>query len=277
MPLEELKDAGPRKAGGEAEMTPLARSDTFRFACHPGVPCFTECCRNLNLVLAPYDLLRLKKALRVGSKELLSLYTDQKPGNAPPMPMVYLRMAQNEERSCPFVTPEGCTIYEDRPTPCRLYPVGRGAGRDKTQMFFTIKEPHCRGFEESRGWTLDEWVADQGLKRYTFMNDLWTEVVMDRRFPRMMSETPKKYQMFFLASYSLDMFREFVFGSRFLEMFSFPEELVEPWREDDDALLVLAMKWLRFSILGEMSLDIRDEVARARKALLGMPMKGGPV
>ncbi len=38
-----------------------------------------------------------------------------------------LKMLDDKERSCPFVTPEGCTIYTDRPANCRYYPVGQGA------------------------------------------------------------------------------------------------------------------------------------------------------
>ncbi|MFH0789406.1 MAG: YkgJ family cysteine cluster protein, partial [Pseudomonadota bacterium] len=49
--------------------------DSFSFACHPGVSCFTECCRDLNCVLTPYDLLRLKKSLGMTSSDLLDQFT----------------------------------------------------------------------------------------------------------------------------------------------------------------------------------------------------------
>ena len=43
--------------------------DGFTFACHPEVPCFNQCCRRLNLVLTPYDVLRLKNHLGMSSEE----------------------------------------------------------------------------------------------------------------------------------------------------------------------------------------------------------------
>jgi Fe-S-cluster containining protein len=38
--------------------------------------------------------------------------------------MVKLSMGRDEGHRCPFVTDKGCSIYEDRPEACRLYPVG---------------------------------------------------------------------------------------------------------------------------------------------------------
>ena len=43
----------------EQQILPTATDRPFTFACHPGVPCFTECCRELDLALTPYDVLRL--------------------------------------------------------------------------------------------------------------------------------------------------------------------------------------------------------------------------
>jgi hypothetical protein len=40
-------------------MQPAAQ-ETFRFACHKDLPCFTKCCNDLKLVLTPYDILRLQ-------------------------------------------------------------------------------------------------------------------------------------------------------------------------------------------------------------------------
>ncbi len=43
----------------------LAPGETFMFRCHPDIGCFNRCCRNLNLFLYPYDVVRLKQALGV--------------------------------------------------------------------------------------------------------------------------------------------------------------------------------------------------------------------
>lgn len=51
---------------------------TFQFACHPGVPCFTECCRDLRLLLTPYDILRLKTHLHLEAGAFLAEYTESR-------------------------------------------------------------------------------------------------------------------------------------------------------------------------------------------------------
>ena len=61
-----MKVVEPRK------LTPESR---FKFRCHPGVPCFTECCGKTTIILTPYDILRLKNRLRIPSGEFLEKYT----------------------------------------------------------------------------------------------------------------------------------------------------------------------------------------------------------
>ena len=41
----------------------LTGNSRFKFSCHKGGKCFTACCSNINIVLPPYDLLRLRKGL----------------------------------------------------------------------------------------------------------------------------------------------------------------------------------------------------------------------
>jgi Fe-S-cluster containining protein len=41
-------------------------------------------------------------------------------------PDVLLRMADNESRTCPFLSDAGCTVYPDRPDTCRTFPVEHG-------------------------------------------------------------------------------------------------------------------------------------------------------
>ena len=56
--------------------TKLERDDTFMFDCHSGLACFNECCRNINLFLYPYDVLRLSNCLGISSDEFLDKYVD---------------------------------------------------------------------------------------------------------------------------------------------------------------------------------------------------------
>ena len=38
----------------------LSPESKFRFSCHKGLSCFTQCCGDVNIFLTPYDVLRLK-------------------------------------------------------------------------------------------------------------------------------------------------------------------------------------------------------------------------
>ena len=53
----------------------LLEKDTFRFECHPGVACFTRCCRNADMYLYPYDIIRMKERLGISSDEFLKKHT----------------------------------------------------------------------------------------------------------------------------------------------------------------------------------------------------------
>jgi hypothetical protein len=55
---------------------PLKNTDTFTFRCHSDLTCFNQCCRNLNLFLYPYDVLRLRKRLNMDSDRFLEAHVD---------------------------------------------------------------------------------------------------------------------------------------------------------------------------------------------------------
>jgi uncharacterized protein len=244
--------------GIQQKLKPLDEGG-FTFACHPGVPCFTECCRDLNLLLTPYDILRLKNRLGLTSGDFLDRYTDCRFGNSGSLPMMYLRMTPSERKTCPFVSEQGCQVYEDRPSACRIYPMARASRVHRLhgtllENYFVLHEDHCRGFEERQSWTLEEWLQDQGLVSYYESNDLWMRIITHPVFKNA-DLPPKQAQMFYLGCYDLDKFRSFVFGSRFLSLFAIPEDRLEDIRGDDAELLKLAFDWMKFSFLKEPTLS----------------------
>ena len=241
--------------------TPL-EGDTFRFLCHKGLPCFTQCCAGLHLTLTPYDIVRMKNRLGLPSEQFLDTYTETRLDKHPRFPMVALRMLADEHKKCPFVTDDGCTIYEDRPAACRIYPLGRAAlkvdpKRATKEKFFVVHEDHCLGFGEDRSWTVEEWLADQGVHEYNHMNDGWLEIISSPKSLGPEKDIPRKIQMFFMASYNLDKFREFIFGSRFFDLFDVDGEKRKKLGSDDVALMSFAFDWLKFSLFGERTLSIK--------------------
>lgn len=163
----------------------LDRDQSFSFRCGPELACFTDCCRQLDLVLTPYDVLRLCRALGLSGAEFLERYgvIEQEAGDA--FPQVYLGMVDDGRASCPFVSAKGCTVYGDRPGACRTYPLGRGARLgpdDKADDFYVVlNEPHCRGFAEEKPQTVVTWLDDQELAYYNEFNDLTMRILQHPR------------------------------------------------------------------------------------------------
>ena len=57
----------PEKLSGQI----INNGDTFSFQCHSELSCFNRCCRNLNLFLYPYDVIRLKNGLGLSSDQFV--------------------------------------------------------------------------------------------------------------------------------------------------------------------------------------------------------------
>ncbi|MDL2269064.1 YkgJ family cysteine cluster protein [Desulfosarcina sp. OttesenSCG-928-A07] len=230
----------------------LGYDSRFTFKCHPGISCFTLCCRDIDIVLTPYDIIRLKNRLGLPSDEFLSIYTEPHLLEKTDLPMVTLKLMDDDKKSCPFVRDgEGCIIYADRPTSCRYYPLGVATLQHKEDaedegFFFFVNEPHCKGFEEKKEWAVAEWREDQGVDLRDGVNQEWTDLVVRKRsFPASIKLTEKAKQLFFLVSYNIDKFREFVFESTFLQRFEVEPDTVEKIRDDEVELLKFGVAWLK--------------------------------
>lgn len=256
-------------------LTPVS-GGKFRFSCHKGIECFNKCCADLHLILTPYDIIRIKNRLGLSSEEFLKRYTAPHTGEKTRFPMLRLKM-DDKTKTCPFVRPEGCSIYEDRPGACRTYPLGRAASRsideETKEHYFMVEESHCLGHNEDKEWTVKEWREDQGVDEYNEMNDPWMGVITNAVVLTKEELSSKKLQMFYMVSYNLDAFRKFVFETKFLDVFDIEKEVIEQMKRDDVELMKFAIKWLRFSLFGGNALKIKDAVAEAQKKKLDIKDK----
>lgn len=250
----------------------LTLDSSLKFQCHPGVSCFTACCGGIKIVLTPYDILQLIKRLDMPAHEFLHKYTVPTYLEKTDMPGVMIKLRE-EDNKCPFVTPEGCTVYTDRPTACRYYPVGmadfhEGGTRDadgneevaaEEKFFFIVREDHCKGFEEDKEWTIGEWRADQGVDVRDDMNKEWLRLVMRRKsFGHQATLSEQAKRMFFMASTDLATFRRFIFESSFLDTYEVDEETLAKIKEDDVELMLFSFKYLASSLFGVQCLTIKD-------------------
>lgn len=240
----------------------LTRKDTFRFACHPGVSCFGDCCGDVNIFLTPKDVLRLKNRLGMTSGEFLEKHTILPGDGNRSMPAPVLQMKDDEKKRCPFLGDEGCSVYADRPWACRMYPLGFAAppeGSDEEPFFFLVKEGQCHGFEEDREVAIEDWLAGQDVEEGDDGADVFRLLAGGDRIEKWKEEDPRKVQMFFMATYDVDTFRRFVFETSLLRRIDIPEEEKARMRTDDEALLAFSYRWLRFSLFGERTLNINKD------------------
>ena len=249
----------------------LTLDSPLQFACHPGVSCFTACCHNIKIILTPYDILILRRRLNIPAHEFITQYTEPTYLEKTDMPGVQIKLT-GEKNGCPFVTPEGCTVYTDRPSACRYYPVGMAdfheGGTDdaaEEKFFFLVKEPHCKGHEEPKRWTIRDWRADQGVDVRDEMNKEWLRLVMRRKsfgLQATLSDAAKR--MFFMASTDLDTFRKFVFESSFLDTYEVDADTVAKIREDDVELMLFSFRYLANTLFGAAGMSIRADKIKSK-------------
>lgn len=242
----------------------------FRFRCHSGVPCFNACCADVNIFLTPYDIIRLKNRLGLSSGEFLSRYTIMPFDKNAKYPIIQLQMRDDEKKTCPFVSDQGCTVYEDRPWPCRMYPLGLASPKDDPatideEFYFLLKEDTCKGHEEQHSQTVREWLADQGIDEYNKLGKLFKQITLHDYFTGGGKLDAKKMDMFFTVCYNIDKFRDFVFNSSFLEKFEIDEETRNNISTDDVALLKSGYKWLRFALFGEPTMKINVDILEKKQ------------
>ena len=229
-------------------ITPTGFEATLRFACHPGVACFNECCRDLDLELSPWDVLRLRRGLGLSTGAFLRRHTQTSREEGRIFPICRLRMADDERASCPFVRPEGCSVYADRPAACRTYPLARGArllpeGRVEEHLAL-VREEHCLGFAEDRTQSVAAWLAEQGLDAYNRAGDALLRL---HQHPRVrdgsFQPTDQQLHHYMLALFDQDRFRELL--AKGVIKLPFPltpaqrRALANPEQADADLVLLL--------------------------------------
>ena len=242
------------------EKIKLTNDSTFRFGCHEGLSCYNTCCRDLDIFLTPYDVLRMKNRLGLTSAEFISEYTDPVIHSESKLPFLKLKLA--ETGACRFVSEEGCSVYDDRPLACRYYPVGFGIYKNEgvagSDFYFLIKEEHCRGFEAEREWTVAEWRKTQEIDVYDDKNKVWMDIILNKKmYSPDLEPDEKSLKMFFMGSYEVDSFKRFVFESRFLEVFDVDEEEQELLKKDEVELMQFAHKWLQYALFRMPTMKLR--------------------
>jgi len=248
----------------------LSLDDKFQFRCHKGIACFNKCCENIDIMLTPYDILRLKTRFGITAREFIDQYTVDFAMDGHGMPGLKLR-TREDSAACINLTPEGCGVYSDRPAACRYYALGLVSMRRKDSPveedgYFVVREAHCLGHNEPVVQTVGEYRRDQGVDEYDEVNREWRQIILKKRSagPTLGKPSQRSLELFFLASYDIDGFREFVASAAFDEVFELDAAFRQELARDDVKLLKFGFRLLKQVLFGERTIALKADAAQKR-------------
>jgi len=251
----------------------LTEVDPFCFECGPHLECFNACCADVNIFLTPYDVLRMRRALGLGSAEFLARHTIIPFDKNQKLPTPLLLMNDSEKKECPFVNAKtGCTIYYDRPWPCRMYPLGMAspaeyAAPEMKPFYYILREDDCGGLARKRPWTVREWMEDQGVMAYQEFGELFKSITLNKALSEGWTTNEKQISLYWVSLYDLDVFRCFIFESSFLRRFIIDSKTIQSLKSDDEALLRFGFNYVKMVLFGERTIPIsREAEAKVRAA-----------
>ena len=163
-----------------AVKTLLKPGDTFRFECDKG----GQCCKNRfgnPIALSTYDIARLRRRLKMTSGEFLSKHTFIVLGEDSHLPLAFLQFEEKSEgrNKCPFLRSYGCSVYDDRPLRCRLYPLGRAVDLQGVSYFFIMDAGDYCGVGKGKLYTVEEWIKNSGIEPYLKWSDRFIKLLFN--------------------------------------------------------------------------------------------------
>jgi uncharacterized protein len=244
----------------------------IQFQCRKGISCWNACCSNIDISLTPYDILRLSRRLELSTTEFLQKYTFPYELEKDGIAGVKFQPVENGT-ACQFMRPEGCSVYEDRPTACRYYPVAllslrRSDEYTDRQSYAMVKEPHCLGHQEPRKLTIEEYRQEQGLIEYDEIARGWRQLVLKKKSsgPTVGKPSKRSLQLWFTACYDLDRFRAFVASEQFSETYDIPADELKNILVDDKEMMLFAFRFLRQVMFGEETIKMHPDALDKRLA-----------
>ncbi len=242
----------------------------IQFQCRKGIECWNACCSNIDITLTPYDVLRLKNRLNMSSGEFLLQYT--LPYELEPGGIAGLKLKPVAGGSaCQFMRPEGCSVYEDRPTSCRYYPIALLSMRKQhattdTAAYAVVQEAHCKGHNEPRSITVDAYRKEQGVEIYDELGRGWRQLVLKKKSagPTIGKPSDRSLQLFFMACYDLDRFRQFVEHPSFREVYDLDDAEMLQILGSEAELMQFGFRLIRQVMFSEPSIPMKADALDKR-------------
>ena len=282
--LEKIKESIPDQSPPyQSPVVPieLDLDSEIQFHCHKNISCFNACCKNIDITLTPYDIVRLKRRFNMTSSQWVNQFTVPFPMDAHEMPGLKL-ITKPGSSACVFLREEGCSVYEDRPVACRYYALGsmgvRKQGGSKVEdIYFVVKEDHCKGHDEPRKLTVREYLEEQGIFEYDENNRHWRDIVLKKRSsgPTIGKPSSRSLQLFDMCSYDIDNFRAFFNSKGFDQVFDLSEQQKKSLTDDEDKLFQFSCRFLKQVLFGELSIPVKSDAREKRLAKREKCVKAG--
>lgn len=248
----------------------LEPDSDIKFSCHKGISCWNACCKQADITLTPYDIIRLKNATGKDSSAILKEHTVPFTMDADGMPGIKLRTT--DEGACLFMHEEdGCTIYENRPSACRYYPLGnlsmkKANQAHENQHFVLVKEDHCKGHEEDRTLNIQDYRTEQKVEVYDQHNIEYFQLILKKKSmgPGVGKPPEMSLQLFFMACFDQDRFRRFALSDSFKKNYKLEDELYSSIEKDDIALMYFGFRLLRQVLYNEKTIAEVDGALEKR-------------
>ena len=106
----------------------LDENNTFQFTCK----LCGNCCKQMLIRLTPFDIINLAGYLDMKTYDFINDYVVFL--KTPNVSWLIAALKHVRRGECMFKQGKKCKVHENRPLPCRLFPVGR-----KKMNFFFIK------------------------------------------------------------------------------------------------------------------------------------------
>jgi hypothetical protein len=137
-----------------------------------------------------------------------------------------------------------------------------------TQSYALVKEDHCKGHDVARTLTIDQYRQEQGVEEYDELARGWRQLILKKKSagPAIGAPSLKSRQLFFMACYDVDTFRDFVSSESFNKLFMLEPEMRKMLMEDDVELMQFAFRFLKQVLFGEQSIALDEEASKERLA-----------
>jgi Fe-S-cluster containining protein len=244
---------------------------SLKFECRKGISCWNACCSNIDISLTPYDVVRLKQRFDLSSTEFLAQYTVPYEMEKDGIAGVKLRPVEGGT-ACRFMTDDGCSVYGDRPTACRYYPVALLSMRKQDesvdrQYYAIVQEDHCKGHLEARTQTIDAYREAQGVTEYDDLARGWRQLILKKKSsgPAVGKPSKRSLELFFMTCYDIDRFRSFVASDNFSTIYDLPGEELHAMLLDDVLLMQFGFRFLRQVLFGEVTIPMHEQTVEQRR------------